>query len=41
LVITDLTMPALNGVELGQQMLQIKPGLSIILTSDYSGVMTA
>ena len=41
LVITDLTMPAMNGTELGQQMLQIKPGLPIILTSGYSGVMTA
>jgi len=41
LVITDLTMPVTDGAKLGGQMLQIQPGLPIIITTGYSGVMTA
>ena len=41
LVITDLTMPVMDGVRLGSQMLQIQPRLALILTTGYSGVMTA
>jgi signal transduction histidine kinase/FixJ family two-component response regulator len=41
LVITDLTMPVMDGVRLGNQLLQIQPLLAIILTTGYSGVMTA
>jgi signal transduction histidine kinase/ActR/RegA family two-component response regulator len=40
LVITDLTMPVMDGVKLGSQLLQIQPHLPIIITTGYSGVMT-
>ena len=40
LVITDLTMPIMDGAKLGRQLLQIQPGLPIIITTGYSGVMT-
>jgi len=40
LVITDLTMPVLDGAKLGVQLLQIQPRLAIILTTGYSGAMT-
>jgi PAS domain S-box-containing protein len=41
LVITDLTMPGLDGVALGRRLHQIQPQLAIILTTGYSGLMTA
>jgi PAS domain S-box-containing protein len=41
LVITDLTMPGMNGVNLGRQLLQINPHLPIIITTGYSRSMTA
>ncbi len=41
LVITDLTMPLMDGIKLGGQLLQIQPRLAIILATGYSGVMTA
>ncbi len=41
LVITDLTMPVMDGTKLGGQLLQIQPRLPIIITTGYSGVMTA
>ena len=41
LVITDLTMPGLDGVAFGRRLLQIQPRLAIILTTGYSGRMTA
>jgi signal transduction histidine kinase len=41
LVITDLTMPVMDGVVLGGQLLKIQPRLPIILTTGYSRVMTA
>jgi signal transduction histidine kinase/FixJ family two-component response regulator len=40
LVITDLTMPVMDGARLGSQMLQIRPDLLMILTTGYSGLMT-
>ena len=40
LVITDLTMPDMDGARLGGQLLQIQPHLAILLTTGYSGVMT-
>jgi signal transduction histidine kinase/ActR/RegA family two-component response regulator len=40
LVVTDLTMPRMDGAELGRQMLKIRPNLPIILTTGYTGVMT-
>jgi PAS domain S-box-containing protein len=41
LVITDLTMPGMDGVKLGAELLQLQPRLPIIITTGYSGVMTA
>ena len=35
LVITDLTMPKLNGTELAEEMLRITPGLPLILCTGY------
>ena len=35
LVITDLTMPALTGIELASRLLRRKPSLPIILTTGY------
>jgi PAS domain S-box-containing protein len=40
LVITDLTMPGMDGVKLGSQLLQMQPNLPIIIMSGYSGVLT-
>jgi signal transduction histidine kinase/DNA-binding response OmpR family regulator len=40
LVVTDLTMPGMDGIKLGSQLLQIRPGLPIILTTGYSGMMS-
>jgi len=40
LVITDLTMPGMDGLKLGGQLQQIRPDLPIILTTGYSGAMT-
>ena len=40
LVITDLTMPHMDGIKLGSQLLQVRPQLPIILSTGYSGVMT-
>jgi len=41
LVITDLTMPVMDGVKLTAQLLQLRPELPIILSTGYSGLMTA
>ena len=40
LVITDLTMPHMDGIKLGSQLLQVRPQLPIILSTGYSGMMT-
>ena len=40
LVITDLTMPAMDGAKLGRQLRQLQPELRMILTTGYSGLMT-
>jgi PAS domain S-box-containing protein len=40
LVITDLTMPGMDGAKLGAQLLHLQPNLPIIITTGYSGVMT-
>jgi CheY-like chemotaxis protein/two-component sensor histidine kinase len=37
LVITDLTMPAMSGIDFAQQLTQIRPGLPVILTTGYPG----
>ncbi len=41
LVITDLAMPVMDGIELGRQLLQIQPGLPLILTTGFGGTLTA
>ena len=41
LVITDLTMPVMDGTKLGRQLLDMQPHLPIIITTGYSGVMTS
>ncbi len=40
LVITDQTMPGMTGTELARRMLQIRPGLRIILCTGYSSTIT-
>ncbi|MCE5265346.1 MAG: PAS domain S-box protein [Deltaproteobacteria bacterium] len=40
LVITDLTMPNLTGVELAQELLSIRPDLPVILCSGFSETVT-
>jgi signal transduction histidine kinase len=41
LVITDLTMPVMDGATLGRELLQIRPHLPMIITTGYNGAMTA
>lgn len=41
LVITDLTMPKLNGTKLAQHMLHLRPDLPIILCTGYGDEMTS
>jgi len=41
LVITDLSMPGMDGATLGAQLLQLQPNLPIIISTGYSGEMTA
>jgi CheY-like chemotaxis protein len=40
LVITDLTMPAMTGLELAQEIFRIRPDLPIILTSGYTATLS-
>ena len=39
-VVTDLTMPHLDGIKLGTQLLQIQPRLRMVLATGYSGMLT-
>jgi CheY-like chemotaxis protein len=41
LVLTDLTMPKLTGIELALQLRRIRPTLPIVLGSDHVGEMKA
>jgi len=41
LVVTDMTMPNMDGISLGRQLLKIRPGLKLILATGYSGLMTS
>ncbi|GDY22265.1 hypothetical protein LBMAG56_36120 [Verrucomicrobiota bacterium] len=41
LVVTDLTMPGMTGIELAQLLLTIRPQLPIILTTGYSADLTS
>jgi CheY-like chemotaxis protein len=38
-VITDLTMPNLSGLDVGRQLLQMKPDVPVILTTGYSATL--
>ena len=40
LVITDQTMPGMTGVDLARRMLQIRPGMPIILCTGFSTLIT-
>jgi PAS domain S-box-containing protein len=40
LVITDQNMPGITGVDLARELLQIRPGLPIILTTGYTANLT-
>ncbi|MBI5799786.1 MAG: PAS domain S-box protein [Verrucomicrobia bacterium] len=40
LVITDLNMPVMNGVNFARQLLLIRPQVAIILTTGYSATLT-
>jgi PAS domain S-box-containing protein len=41
LLVTDLTMPGLTGIELARQVLKFRPGLPIVLMSGYASTLTA
>lgn len=40
LVITDLTMPNLTGIDFAKELMKIRPGLPIILSTGYSELIT-
>ncbi len=40
LIITDLTMPGMTGVDLSRRMLQIRPDLPVILCTGYSSLLS-
>ena len=40
LVVTDMTMPNMTGVELAQELLRIRPGLPVILCTGFSETIT-
>ena len=41
LVLTDMTMPELNGAELAREMIGIRPGMPVILCSGFSTLIDA
>ena len=40
LVVTDMTMPNMTGIELAQKLLRLKPGIPIILCTGFSETVT-
>jgi PAS domain S-box-containing protein len=40
LVVTDLTMPGMTGIELARQLLHIRPELPVILMTGYAAMLT-
>jgi DNA-binding NtrC family response regulator len=40
LVMTDLSMPELNGMELAQEILRLRPSIPVILFSGYADTMS-
>jgi len=41
MVITDLTMPRMTGVEFARRVMQLRPGLPVLMMSGFSGKLTA
>jgi CheY-like chemotaxis protein len=41
LVITDLTMPRMTGIELAQHLLELRPSIPVLLTSGFSAEWSA
>jgi len=41
LIVTDLTMPAMTGIELAREVLRVRPGIPIILMTGYAGSLDA
>src|SRR6185369_11633922 len=40
LVVTDLQMPGMSGVDLARELIRIRPQLPVLLTSGYAGIWT-
>ena len=40
LVITDQTMPGMTGIDLARRLLQLRPGLPIILSTGYGNALS-
>jgi CheY-like chemotaxis protein len=36
-VLTDLSMPGLSGTDVAREVMRIRPGLPVVLTSGYAG----
>ena len=41
LVVADLTMPDMTGLDLARELLQIRPDLPVIISSGYGGLLSA
>lgn len=41
LVVTDMTMPNMTGIELAKKLMQLKPGIPIIICTGFSEAITA
>ncbi len=41
LVITDMTMPGMTGMELGKRIMKIRPGIPVILCTGFSDIIDA
>jgi len=41
LVFTDLTMPGITGVEVARRVIELRPGIPVIMATGYSGSWTA
>ena len=41
IVVSDVVMPGMNGIELGMEVRRRYPGLPVVLTSGYNAVMAS
>jgi len=41
LVVTDLTMPGMNGLELARKIFEIRPGLPVVITTGFGGELVS